>query len=274
MLSGVMLIELMIALTISFVVMAALVEMYLSNQKSYKLQTALSDIQFNAKSAIAFLAADIQAAGRIGCARLSADFPLESATSYTMTLKNKLTVINANLSVRHAEQVTGRLKEAMQQPTILQVETRENYQVGDILVIADCNKAEIFKIAHVSNSHGLKRITSTEPLHDLYDQHAEIARFSINEYSVEKTQQKNVEGSPIYALFKRDIKHQKIKVATNLSNLQMHFTVQSDGEWLDLSSDDIEDWSKVVGVAIEFDVTASTIKKHWHSYIALQEALV
>ena len=99
-----MLIELMIALTISFLVLAALLEMYLGSQRSYKLQTALSDIQYNATSAIAFLTADIQAAGGIGCQCLSADFP--------------------------------------------------------------------------------------------------------NEYSIEKTKQKNSDGSPNYALFKRDIKHQ------------------------------------------------------------------
>ena len=271
--SGVMLIELMIALTISFMVLVALLEMYLSNQRSYKLQTALSDIQYNAKSAIAFLAADIQAAGRIGCARLSADFPLASATSYTLSPKNKIMVKNANLQVRHADQVTGRLKDEMRQANKLPVETREYYQAGDILIISDCSKAEIFKIEHVSLSHGLKIIITSAPLHDLYDQHAEVARFLINEYSVEKTKQKNSDGSPRYALFKLDIKHQKIRIANNLSNLGMHFTVYSDGEWVDLRADDVDDWAKVVGVAIEFDVQAASIKKHWHSYVALQEAV-
>lgn len=256
-LSGFMLMELMIALAISFSVLAVLFEMYLSNQRSYKLQMALSDIQYNAKSAIAFLKVDIQAAGRVGCAGFSGDFPL---------------VKNTNLIVRRADPVTALLYETMQQYAMILVDTHEDYQSGEVLIISDCSKAEIFKIKSVSSSKNVKKIIPVEPLHHLYAQHAEIARFSQNEYSIEKTKQKNSDSSPMYALFKRDIKERKIKIANNISRLKARFTVYDKGDWLDMTAAEIDDWSKVEGVAIEFDVQAYTVKKHWFAYIALRGA--
>jgi type IV pilus assembly protein PilW len=249
-----MLIELMLALAISFIVFAVLLEMYLSSQRSYKLQMALSDIQYNAQSTIAFLKADIHAAGRIGCGGFTGDFPF---------------VNNTNLIVRRADPVTALLHETMQQSAMMLVDTKEDYQSGEVLIISDCSKAEIFKIKSISSSKNVKKIIPVDSLHHLYAQHAEIARFSENEYSVEKTRKKNSDGSPIFALFKRDIKKQKIKLADNISHLVAHFTVYDNGEWVDLSANDIEDWSKIVGVAIEFDARAFTVKKHWYTYVAL-----
>lgn len=64
---GLSLVELMIAVTLGFVVILAVGEIYLSSTRTYRTQESLSRLQENARYAMETLSNDIRMAGQVGC---------------------------------------------------------------------------------------------------------------------------------------------------------------------------------------------------------------
>ena len=61
--SGVTLVELMVTVTIGIIVLAGLIQVFISNQSSYNLQTKMGDLQENGRFGLFFLQRDIRMAG-------------------------------------------------------------------------------------------------------------------------------------------------------------------------------------------------------------------
>lgn len=78
---GLSLIELMIAITLGLVLMAGVIQMFLSSNKVFHTQQAMSRIQENGRLAMEFMAKDIRMAGYMGC--------LNDSTAIDSTLKKK-----------------------------------------------------------------------------------------------------------------------------------------------------------------------------------------
>lgn len=66
---GLSLVELMIAMVIGLFLMAAVLQLFLGNNRVYRFQEALSSVQENARAASEFLARDIRMGGFTGCHR-------------------------------------------------------------------------------------------------------------------------------------------------------------------------------------------------------------
>jgi len=65
---GISLVELMIAITLSIVITAGVIQIFISNKRTYQVQEAVSRLQENGRFAAEFLADDIRMAGFMGCA--------------------------------------------------------------------------------------------------------------------------------------------------------------------------------------------------------------
>ena len=87
---GLSLIELMISITLGLVLMAGVVQMFVSSKSVFTTQQSMSRIQETGRLAIEFLSRDIRMAGFYGCFRPSLD-PLEQARK----LQNDTLVINS-----------------------------------------------------------------------------------------------------------------------------------------------------------------------------------
>lgn len=70
---GLSIVELMVAITISVLIMMALVRVFVSNRITYQADEGLARLQENARFAVEFLARDIRAAGNTSCMRLKDD---------------------------------------------------------------------------------------------------------------------------------------------------------------------------------------------------------
>ena len=68
---GLSLVEIMIAMVISVFLMAGIIQIFISSQKTYRIQEGLSRVQENGRFAMEFMARDIRKAGFQGCANLS-----------------------------------------------------------------------------------------------------------------------------------------------------------------------------------------------------------
>ena len=65
--SGITLVELMIAVTLSIVITAGVIQIFISNKRTYEVQEAVSRLQENGRFASEFIADDIRMVGFMGC---------------------------------------------------------------------------------------------------------------------------------------------------------------------------------------------------------------
>jgi len=75
---GVTIIELMVALTLSVILLGGVYTVYISSKTSYKRQEGLSRIQESARFAMDFLAQDVRIAGLVGCDSKSGEIAVNS----------------------------------------------------------------------------------------------------------------------------------------------------------------------------------------------------
>jgi type IV pilus assembly protein PilW len=266
---GSILIELMLAVTLGLMLVGFVFEMYLASQKSYRLQIALNHIQDNAKTAIDSLTDDIRKAGHIGCARLTNEFPIVSNVPYSITPQNKLIGSHSELTVRYVEPHGVVLRESMIDNTTLYTTAEIHFSIDDIVVISDCKQADIFQVGEVVLSRGVQMIIPVHPLHHHYEQYAEIGRLAINHYAVAKKNRKNSDGTQVFSLFVDHIKQHKTEWVADINSLQLLYSVNQKGKLTDVPASAIEDWSNVVGVAIDVELVFPPIKKIWHAYVSL-----
>ena len=174
-LSGFSIVEIMVGLVISSILMAGIIDIYISNKQTYRMQEALSQVQENGRAAIDLLAQDVRMAGYQGCANIKSTEPLTYLTSgvpdftlatvigghtfdgssWTPSLPaTRLTsahAVKANtdvLTVTRASSCSQDLSTAVAagSSSITLVGARTcPIKAGDYFMISDCGGSEIFK---------------------------------------------------------------------------------------------------------------------------------
>lgn len=267
--SGILLIDLMISIAIASLLIAFLLKVFLITQNNYHLQAALNHIQANAKTAIDILSEEVHKAGYIACPKLTQDFPIRSYQIYSITSQNKLTGTDTELLIRQAEYPNVVLNESMYDDSILYISNEMHFSAGDILIISDCKQAEIFQVAAISIYQKAQKIISTQPLHHRYTQYAEVSKVKINKFYVAKTGRMHTDGSHVYSLFMEDIKQRKIELVDDINYMRILYLLTSNNEVVEESAQEVKDWSRVIGAAIELEVVSPPLKKIWHMYATL-----
>lgn len=257
--SGFGLIELMIAVTIGLLLLSMILQIYLTNLNSYRLQLALNQVQQNAKTAIDILNTEIHQAGYIGCAHLTYDFPIFSYPPYTLMSHNKISSQKVDeITIRRADFPAAVLIEPMQDTSILSVSHHVRFSSGDILIISNCNQAEIFEVKEIKSFQGGQKIISHYPLHHQYEQQTEVSRFVINTYFIANTHRRYANGKPIYSLFVKDINQRKSELIEGIQQMRIRYLINHD------------EASSVAGVSIDFNVVSQSLNKVWHLYAAME----
>jgi Tfp pilus assembly protein PilW len=267
-----MLIELIITIAIALLLLSVIFEMYLANVRTYRFQNALYQLQANAKTAIDILTTAIHRAGYIGCAPLTADFPVAPYLSYSLTPHNKIHSTEANeLVIRHMSVANAVLVEPINSTGSLSVSHHVRFAPGDILMISDCKQADIFQVKEVKRVRGRQIIYPVHPLQYQYDQQAEVGQLHITTYFIAKTRRKNRDGTPIYSLFVKDQQKRAAELVENVKKMTIRYAINQDANTrgrtiIEVTQDKIDDWSKVVGVAIDLTLTSLPLEKDWHLY--------
>jgi type IV pilus assembly protein PilW len=181
---GLSLIELMIAITLGLILMAGVLQVFLSSKTVYTTQQALSRIQETGRLAIDFLARDIRMAGYMGCASRSSEMKitntLNNSTQYQYDFETSIRgytaaalptghnlspVPTANTDLFVLRGAYGSGVQVSQNNNGAQVFVSDLGQeagacadgstrysgicAGDILVLTDCTKARIFQATHI-----------------------------------------------------------------------------------------------------------------------------
>lgn len=250
---GFSLIELLIALTISLLILIITTTIFLAVQNNLCLQNEMSYLQENIRLATQLLTSDIRMAGYIGCPKLTDGFPIKQFQSVELNPRNKITATNNSVTVRHASVMHANLTQPIYNHSEIFLTPEPRFKAGDILLITDCKNAEIFQVNKVLIKDKEQKLLTTKPLAMEYEKYAEVSLLEINNYFIDKTDRQSVTGQTIYALYKRNIKGRKTELIENINS--MHVNLSNNG----------------VGVEIILSFLTSQAKKLGYIYIALRD---
>ena len=172
--SGLSLMELMIAITIGFVVVAGVGYVYVSSRQTFRTQNSMSTIQENSRFALDTMSYDIRMAGYMGCGNFSSIGIHSIASSPVVNIPTGglqvfpggtgwtapagVTRVSGDvLRVALAQASTGVTITGSMMTTSASLAITgnpSNYQAGDVLMVADCQNADVFVATTVSNSSG------------------------------------------------------------------------------------------------------------------------
>jgi len=255
---GLSLVEIMVAITISLLLLAGVIQIYLGSKVSYRMQEGLSRLQENGRFAVAFLTRDLRMTGFQGCAKLSSEggvipsnivqnpppdatFDVEdpvepvsnNGTYDGKTLAANSDIIRIRGASPSAPSLTGNL--SADNANIQINSNPDNIQAGDILFITDCETADIFMASGVSESNGKVTIahaesTNTTPkLSKAYTKDAMLLRFNAHSYFVANTGRVNDNGDAIFALYRRnDISGTSEELVEGVEDMRITYGIDND----------------------------------------------
>lgn len=193
---GFSLVEIMLALVISLMLMAGIIQIFISSKQSYRLQEGQSRIQENARYAMEILQRDLRISGYMGCfansaLNIIANAPVDvnftsSATGNeatgsswspalptalgSMTTPNHVIKGTDVVRIDYAESCGANLKGNMNVDNAnIQIISPNNCDLqvsscsggtctGEVILIADCQNSDIFRASSVSGGTGTQTV--------------------------------------------------------------------------------------------------------------------
>jgi hypothetical protein len=255
--SGITLLEFMLAMLISLLLLGILGMIYLAIEKNTAAQTAYRMIQENGRVAAQLLVRNLHRAGRIGCPRLTADFPIISYLNYTVSPANIIMGTDVMVTIRGGSEASGFLSQAMITTSILYASTEMHFSPGDVAIISDCQTAEIFKIKVIEKiNQQTQKIILQTPLHKQYGNQSELRNFEINTYFVAPTRRNDGKGDVIYALYLKNHNNHRTELVEGIDAIHLTYDVIKEGQLMTLTADKIRDWSQVKAVRMMLSLRA------------------
>lgn len=214
---GLTLIEVMIAITISLILLAGVMHIFTGSRQTYRVQDNMARLQENGRFAISFLSKDLRMAGYTGCTsksttvtviatNASASFLNGGLAGYeyaalpiTLTATDTLTaamvlpgtdIIHIKGASATGVKMTGNLTTVNANIQLLTATAGGLFTAGDILFISDCTNADIFAATNVSNGAGTTTIAhansanTTNNLSRTYGTDADVMRMENSVYYI------------------------------------------------------------------------------------------
>jgi len=269
--TGMTLVELMVAMTLSLVILAGVIQVFISSKQSYRLNDAMSRVQENGRFAINFLVKDIRMAGFYGCA--SGTTPtnhVNSAGSYDyggppIEGTDGASGTADTLIIRAATPSDILLTASM--PLVsadLKTTSPSGLAEGDIIMVSDCASSDVMQITGPSGTgpsdtgnvvHNTGVGTpgnATKNLSKAYGTDAVVMKMNEFTYSI----QTGASGQP--ALFRNNNNGTAMELVEGVDNMQILYGVDTDADsnkvaniYSDATTvDAANNWNNVVSVRI------------------------
>jgi len=171
---GISLIELMIAMTLGLLLIGGVIQIFLSAQQSYRLQSGLSRMQENGRFAMEFLARDIRKGDYWGCVqsidienKLNPSPGFDLFTSGIAGQDNDATdanIVDGTDSITLRGIANDRIPVLAQPATTaanIDVINNSGLLANDVVIISNCIAADLFQVTNVVGGAGADNIIHT-----------------------------------------------------------------------------------------------------------------
>jgi type IV pilus assembly protein PilW len=253
--NGLTLIELLIAMVLAALLLAGILQIFISSKQAYKLQENLSRLQENGRFAMDFITKDVRIAEYTGCTKtLPATNPADTITELTkLNGSNNVTNINwmaacgslctlgtDAITFQYAKSCGGQLTNKMAGSAVgssIKIGANScNIIVGSPVLVGDCTTSHVFTAA--ANTTNTKDANNNTTASDIkidkafltakdYDLDAEVYAFQNNATYFIRT---GASGMP--ALFRVDSSGTN-ELVEGVENMQILYGVDSDTPNLD-----------------------------------------
>lgn len=301
--TGLTLVELMVAITIGLIITAAVAQVYVSSRTSYTLEEGMARVQESGRFAMEFLAYDLRMAGYSGCnsklpaslitnnvdppsdansmtpAGISAHRYTGSGIASTDWSPSLPTGFFAGGEVKAGTDVVVVKYGSPQDTTVADNMIAENgniqilpadqarleIEADDVLMVSDCQKADIFRATSVSNASSKKTIAHTSGntdvnLSKLYGMDAQLMKLISRAYYIGTA----TNGQP--ALFRvslgRNLVLDREELVQGIEHMRFAFAEDTDNNRIPdvyRTANNVVDWTKVYGVRVGFLVRTPEI---------------
>lgn len=157
------LVELMVAITLGFIVVAAVGYLYLGSRQAFRSSDNMARMQENARYALDTMSRDIRMAGYVGCANLSTVTPVSVAPAPAMTAADAISGWDTGSgpgTTGDAIQVMAAVSGGVQLTAALPAATAEvkihsnpfGFKPNDILALTGCNNVDLVKASAVAGA--------------------------------------------------------------------------------------------------------------------------
>lgn len=189
---GLTIVEILVALLVSLILIAGVIQIFVGTRQTYRFQDALSRVQENGRFAMETISRDARQAGFVGCTTLisvtpnpvppvAINYTRGTYISDTPTGGAPATQVAGtdSLTLRMLEPGTMRVNAVMGNPDDdISIDANlQGLQAGDIAAVADCNNVDLFQVNSVTPGAGLVTVDPVGPLRVAYVAGAELTRF-------------------------------------------------------------------------------------------------
>lgn len=210
---GLSLIELLIASTLSLLLLAIASHFYQKNQETDRYQKGLATIQENGRVAMQILREGIRTAGYVGCGRSPIISPAIRGD------EGKIIIRKMN---PYTVDLTSSARVGLRQ---LNVSNTQDFKVGDKIVIADCIRAQIAEISSIKN----RQLTLKTAVQYPFSTASEVGRFIESTFYVADSGRKNRQGVSIFSLYRLDSGRARFpaELVDGVEKIQILYGIQS-----------------------------------------------
>ncbi len=254
---GFTLVELMVAITISLIILAAVSSLFVNSKTTYTTQDRLSRLQENGRFAMQFISRDLRLAGYTGCLNKlilndtyfnqlnppsggvppssTPDIPLVGSDS-TVIGGTTYAIDSVTISFASpASEATLNVNMSFATDPITIASTSvTGIAKGDIVMVSDCSTADLFQVTDISTSGSVTTIqhvqgasnpapgNSSNSLSKPYSTTAKIIKFNTRQYFVNT----GASGNP--ALFRADNGGAAQEMVDGIENIQILYGEDTD----------------------------------------------
>lgn len=289
---GLTLVEIMVAITISLILLAGVIKIFQSAKQSYNIQQALSRIQENARLVTDIMIRDISTSGYLGCLGTvqDADREFSNVLGDTSTNYKFVDAIEGTDGGDDSDSITVRFASEATAIPVIEPMTNSlgpiklnpdhmNYDAlnqWDIVTVSDCANAAVFMVTNDPGDDGIVEFeantAATSGINtgqfnvdppDLKNRFGSLSRTTAKVYRVSSTTyniQPSSSGRNTLSLFVTP----GGELVEGVEDLQIQYGLGSTPPNLNTPSiaeqyvdaDDVTDWNDVVSVRISFTVNS------------------
>lgn len=246
---GSLLIECLIALSLSVLLLDTLFTIYLHIITASKNIDAVLELNEKSDQMNSILKQALLSAGNLGCKKMN-------------TIQNMGKTFFGEdhaVTVKYMKYPYATILKNMLDYQTIYTNQAIRFSRNQILIIADCETAEIVTVATVTNEHGMQRIVLTQPVKNNYLIGASIGVFKNDRYHL-KSQ----------SFYVNDNEYGDSALMEGIEDISFKYSVLENGQIVDENAAVITDWSTVKGVQWEVTVASAGINKKEYAYVALR----
>ncbi len=263
---GFTLVELMVAITLGFIIIGAVGYLFLGSRQTYRSTDAMSRIQENARYALQTMARNVRMAGYVGCGNLQA-MTVTTIANSTPVLSPAIAITGLDSGsgattfggisrpIGDAISVMGAFGGGVNlagnlAPANANVQVQGNpfgFQQNDVLVVTNCTNADIFKVTNHPGSSGLVTLTSgngsnTGNRVGTYGPDAFVLKMEQYTYFI------GTNPSGGRSLYSNSLTEGTVELADNVWDMRIQYLVNGGTGYIPASS--VANWAQVVSARI------------------------